>query len=78
VDRSTISAYRLLIVCEAYEVDQRQLTEDAHLIWTLRGRARDHLVAHLCRSHDWPADLAIRYITALQRVRLGLESYTAE
>lgn len=59
----------MTIVAEAYEVSGRELIRDARTAWTWQGPA-DDLVVHLSRQHDWPANLTVSYLAALQRARL--------
>ncbi len=59
----------MAIVAEAYEVDAHDLIRDARKAWGWQG-ARDELVTDVSHARNWPADMTVSYLAALQRARL--------
>lgn len=59
----------MAIVAEAYEVGAHKLIRDARRASAWQGLS-DELVAQLSHACNWPADITVSYLTALQRARL--------
>lgn len=58
----------MAIVAEAYEVGTHELIRDARRAWAWQGSS-DELVAHVSHARNWPADMTVSYLMALQRAR---------
>jgi hypothetical protein len=59
----------MAIVAEVYEVGAHELIRDARKAWGWRGSS-DELVADVSYARNWPADMTVSYLAALQRARL--------
>ena len=66
--RPGLSHRAMAIVAEVYEVGAHELIRDARNAWGWQGSS-DELVAHVARARNWPADMTVSYLAALQRAR---------
>jgi hypothetical protein len=59
----------MAIVGDAYEVGAHELIRDARMAWAWQGSS-DELIANVSHARNWPADMTVSYLAALQRARL--------
>jgi hypothetical protein len=59
----------MAIVGDAYEVGAHELIRDARMAWAWQGSS-DELIANVSQARNWPADMTVSYLAALQRARL--------